>query len=221
MATIRAYACMCAKIGWRVNLSTTMPCSSFSIKHAEPEIVQPVRDVNVMMCVRCLSRLAFSSATFHYKSVWRCDCGATTSCDASHHSYLLLHFVTICDLCSYDFFLFEDPFIADCHADRARNMYEKWRRFSILSSWDQYTDTDCFFYSIWKLNTNGFFVNFVHCSGTTDSCLYFFFWAIYCLASRFCIHARGKINGKGRSKQRTEQIMRMEWRAPYALRRLP
>lgn len=34
-------------------------------------------------------------------------------CDASHHSYLLLHFVTICDLCSYEFL--KDPLNVGCH----------------------------------------------------------------------------------------------------------
>lgn len=144
-------------------------------------------------------------------------------CDVSHHSYLLLHFVTICDLCSYDFFFVWGSVY--CRLPRRQKPKYSMRNCVASPSCRHGTNTPIqivFFSSIWKLNTNGFFVNFVHCSGTADSCLcLYYFWAIYCLAWRFCIHARGKISGKGRSSQRTEQIMRKEWRAPYALRRLP
>lgn len=120
----------------RVNLSMTMPRSSYSIKKKKMQSQKIVQNVkNVKCCTMYVYRLVLEHpkthtlhSTLHQSQSFCyeiCVTTATMVCVASHHSYHLLHFVTICDLCSYDFS--EDPFNVGCHTctvtlHRHRNM---------------------------------------------------------------------------------------------------
>lgn len=127
-------------------------------------------------------------------------------CDVSHHSYLLLHFVTICDLCSYDFFFVWGSVY--CRLPRRQKPKYSMRNCVASPSCRHGTNTPIqivFFSSIWKLNTNGFFVNFVHCSGTADSCLCLYDFLNNLLSCVALLHTCSRKDQRKRAKQPTHR----------------
>lgn len=148
-------------------------------------------------------------------------------CATSHHSYLLLHFVTICDLCSYEFS--KDPFNAGCHTDWNRNLWKiaACRFFSIFRQ-TRFLRIPCrhgtkhptqrhrLFLSLfpWKLKRISSFLPCIRASqNVCRVCVR------YCRSSCICMY-EGEIKGKKQTLLKTNHAKRVsctQWLWHYSI----
>lgn len=220
---------------------------SHSIKHAGPKIVQPEKKmVSGVVCTMARRRFVYFLVDAHIP-LRRCFCHANSECrircvcssdnavcDASHQPYLLLHFVTICDLCSYEFS--KDPFnVAQPHRHNPNFMKNccsslfslfHFRYFvtpfcAPLSPWDlgnRHNGADCFFTIFLKIEykrISSFLLCIRAASSTCVVC------SLLLLSYTLCIgiypRREGEINEKANIAH-SERIMRKECVAhPMAL----